>query len=279
MAKKLSRTMTLSIIGVLAIVFLAPLSFAGAMYMNDQGGADPLGEKAFWWLNDDDDLVNTNDVVASKPSTHDVGYYYLGGSGIRNYTTFDYLLYEDGVNEFMITQGGAQVGAGTNFIHFQLNMTVNDLVKSAVDGIEFYINTPAEYSTPYDMSLSFAYDVAGTAHVDAIDVDVIPFNDTQAAYPIDDNSSIIYATIDPLSLNAAKWAAVDYPANTVIVTLVFEQEVNFNGEVVEFSLGLHSSDISPYTMMDTVAMCLGGLFIVGAVFATPYVGSKGIRRR
>lgn len=279
MVKKISNTMKLSIIGVLAIVFLAPLCFAGAMYMNDNDAADPLGEPAFWWVDDDDSLVATNDLVVGKVSVHKVGYSYLGGTGVRNYTSLNSIVGADGIVEVMGAQLGAQSGAGANYIMFQLNMTVEDLVKASVDGFEVYVSGGDPYIKPVSVTLSYLYDSAGTGCEVTIASTLVPFNSTENAHPVGVDGYRLYAEIDPLSMTSAKWDSAAKTGVTVEVEVQFDQELNIQGEVLEFSIGLHSSEISPYTTMDTVAMILGGLFVIGAVFATPFVGSKGFKRR
>jgi len=298
--KKISKTMMFSMIGVLAIVFLAPLSFAGAQYLNDQEvDTHPGVYKTYDTLAEysDANRAYLNDVT-SKNAINIKDYNATNTTDINALTS---VVYGDGeLNQALIERlyvDGPYATRSQSF-YFQINMSASKAMSAGITEVELVLKVGAINMTdfapngqPSEYTLYTDSGATGTGFIWTEDTsflmsqdDLTPSNWVDGAWTegsVDAEGYLhVYYQLSPTYVLTSAFDSADATEDvTFLVGIAGPAGVNLDGEIMEWTINSRSADVNPYTLMDTVAMILGGVFIVGAVFATPFVSTKGIRRR
>jgi hypothetical protein len=282
--EKLNWTMKLSIIGLLLVVLVAPMSFAFAQWLNDENPENELPGGVYRTFESAEDFTNDRQIFTTVAKYYEmIVFDYNGTSGIQN--GIDYLAYGE-TNVALMEDTGIGTSACDKY-YFQLNVSAQELYENAVcafdltihiDGVNLNASAFTDIasgsystSTAWGATLGLRYnDGAETRITYSMDTEFIQVNnDTVVCRITIDSSSIIQA--------ALATSGISESVQSFVIGVGLPIGIDYNDDVLEFTVTAYSSDVSPYTVMDYTAMGLGIVFIIGGVFATPFVNMNGIK--
>jgi hypothetical protein len=302
--RKPPMRLVVSIVAVLLVAVAVPISTAIADGMNNMIGGGDKTIKKFDSLEDFNDRIRSNAGIIDPNKTGHVIYMHNYGETQVEYAS-QLLVTKDqngqNYNEVVISCENIEIYPGkTEQILFSLDYSPSKWIDDGASYIEFSIATDGD--KPVFIQTGDYYErtegsgnsgkglwfcVKRGSDVDLVSIPVIVtatdsthISESENGYTINLTNELRTYRIEPANsvdlLRAQNFANGADDVSMVIALYSIPGDVNdiVNGEYYRFSVSLYGKQVSGYAMGNIVVGIIGISLIVGAVFATPWVGKN-----